>query len=180
MQGVILAGGTGTRLYPCTKVTNKHLLPVYNRPMIYYPLKTLVDAGIKDILIITGSEYAGDFLRLLGSGKEFGVRIAYELQDEAGGIAQALSLAKDFINTDKFVVILGDNILEDNVKSEYEDFKKSNEEARVFLKETSEAKRFGVAEIGENKIINIEEKPEKPKPTTLLQGCTCTIERSSI
>ena len=170
MQGVILAGGTGSRLHPCTKVTNKHLLPVYNRPMIYYPIKTLVDAGIKDILIITGPEYAGDFLRLLGSGKEFGVRIAYELQDEAGGIAQALSLAEDFISADKFVVILGDNIIEDNIKGEYEDFKKGKDEARIFLKETPEAERFGVAEMKGDMVINIEEKPDKPKTNYAVTG----------
>jgi glucose-1-phosphate thymidylyltransferase len=170
MQGVILAGGTGSRLHPCTKVTNKHLLPVYNRPMIYYPLKTLMDAGVKDILIVTGPEYAGDFLRLLGSGREFGVRIAYELQDEAGGIAQALSLAENFIKEDKFMVILGDNIIEDSVRNEFKDFLKSGQEARIFLKEVPDAQRFGVAEINGNAISGIEEKPKNPKSNYAVIG----------
>jgi len=170
MQGVILAGGTGSRLFPCTKVTNKHLLPVYNKPMIYYPLKTLIDAGVDDILIVTGPEYAGDFLRLLGSGKEFGVRIAYELQDEAGGIAQALLLAEKFIKEDKFMVILGDNIIEDNVRKEFEDFVKSGQKARIFLKEVPDAHRFGVAEIKGNAIASIEEKPKKPKTNYAVIG----------
>jgi glucose-1-phosphate thymidylyltransferase len=170
MQGVILAGGTGSRLYPCTKVTNKHLLPVYNKPMIYYPLKTLIDAGINDILIVTGPEYAGDFLRLLGSGKEFGIKITYELQDEASGIAQALSLAQSFIKDEKFIVILGDNIIEDNVKNEFSTFLKSSEEARIFLKEVPDAQRFGVAEVRENAVVNIEEKPKNPKTSYAVIG----------
>ncbi|MBI2043922.1 NTP transferase domain-containing protein, partial [Candidatus Pacearchaeota archaeon] len=122
MRGVILAGGTGSRLYPCTKITNKHLLPVYNKPMIYYPLKTLVDAGIKDILIVSGPGHAGHFVNLLGSGKEFGVKLSYEVQDEAGGIAQALGLAEGFVDNDKLVVILGDNIFEDNITEYVNEF----------------------------------------------------------
>ena len=112
MKGIILAGGNGTRLLPLTKVTNKHLLPVYNEPMIYYPLKSLIAAGIKDILIVSGKGHAGHFLNLLGSGKEFGINLSYEVQEEAGGIAQALSLARDFADEEKIAVILGDNIYE--------------------------------------------------------------------
>jgi glucose-1-phosphate thymidylyltransferase len=170
MQGVILAGGTGSRLFPCTKVTNKHLLPVYNKPMIYYPLITLIDAGIKDILIVTGPEHAGDFLRLLGSGKEFGVKITYELQDEAGGIAQALSLARNFIKDEKFIVILGDNIIEDNLSKDFSEFEKSQYDAKIFIKEVSDAHRFGVAEIKDKNVLNIEEKPLSPKTNYAVIG----------
>ena len=129
MKGVILAGGSGKRLYPLTKITNKHLLPVYNKPMIYYPLSTLINAGVKEILIVSGPEHAGDFSRLLGSGKEFGARLTYEIQDEAGGIAQALGLAEDFADKENIAVILGDNIFED--KLNVNDFKKK---ARIYLK----------------------------------------------
>lgn len=170
MKGVILAGGTGSRLYPCTKVTNKHLLPVYNKPMIYYPLYTLINAGIKDILIISGLEHAGDFLKLLGSGKEFGVNLTYEIQDEAAGIAQALSLAEDFIDTDKLVAILGDNIFQNNIKKHVVDFLYSFDGAKIFLKEIPDAKRFGVAEIKNGKIVGIEEKPKKPKSNYAVTG----------
>ena len=170
IKGVILAGGTGSRLYPCTKVTNKHLLPVYNKPMIYYPLYSLINAGIKDILIVSGVEHAGDFLKLLGSGKEFGVRLTYEMQDEAAGIAQALSLAEDFIDKDKLVAILGDNIFEDDIKESVKDFLKDSYESKIFLKKTNEAKRFGVAEIKNGKIISIEEKPQKPKSAYAVTG----------
>lgn len=172
MKGVILAGGTGSRLYPCTKVTNKHLLPVYNKPMIYYPLQTLIDAGIKDILIISGIEHAGDFLRLLGSGKEFGIRLTYEIQDEAGGIAQALSLAEDFVNNDKLVAILGDNIFEDNITPYVREFEKQDKGARIFLKEVSieEAKRFGIALVEGDKVVYVEEKPKKPNSNFAMTG----------
>src|SRR3989344_3086665 len=134
MKGVILAGGLGTRLSQLTKLTNKHLINIWNRQMILYPLQTLKDAGIADILVITGPEHAGDFLRLLGSGKEYGVNLTFRLQDESSGIAQALSLAEDFVNKDKCIVILGDNIFEDNFKREVESFK-NQEGARVFLKQ---------------------------------------------
>lgn len=169
IKGVILAGGMGSRLYPCTRVTNKHLLPVYNKPMVYYPLYTLINAGIKNILIVSGIEHAGDFLKLLGSGKEFGVRLTYEIQDDAKGIAHALLLAEDFVDTDKLVAILGDNIFQDNIKRHIIDFLKMDG-ARVFLKKTPEAKRFGVAEIKNNKVIGIEEKPKTPKSNYAVTG----------
>lgn len=170
MKGIILAGGNGTRLKPLTRVTNKHLLPVYNKPMIYYPLQTLINAGITDILIITGLESSGDFLKLLGSGNDFGIKLTYKLQDEAGGIAQALGLAEDFIGEDKCIVILGDNIIEDDVKYIKDKFEKSNKDAMIFLKEVEDAKRFGVAEIINDKIVSIEEKPENPKSKLAVTG----------
>ena len=165
MKGVILAGGTGSRLYPLTKVTNKHLLPVYDKPMIYYPLQTLIDAGIKDVLIVSGPDHAGHFVNLLGSGKEFGIKLSYEIQDEAGGIAHALSLAEDFADKESVVVILGDNIFED--KLEINDFKKG---ARIHLKEVDDPQRFGVAELAGKKVIGIEEKPKKPKTKYAVTG----------
>ncbi len=170
MKGVILAGGKGTRLLPCTKVTNKHLLPVYNRPMIYYPLNTLVKAGIKDILLVSGRGHAGHFLELLEDGREFGVRLSYAVQPEAGGIAQALGLAEDFADGGKVVVILGDNIFEDDIQEYVEDFKKQKEGAKLFLKEISDPERFGVAEIKNGKILNIEEKPKRPKSNLAVTG----------
>ena len=147
MKGVILAGGNGTRLYPLTKVTNKHLLPVYNKPMIYYPIERLVSAGIKDIIIVTGKENAGNFMNLLGSGKEFGARFHYTLQDEAGGIAHALSLVKGFVNDDNITVILGDNIILDDISEYVSNFTSG---ARIFLKEAKDPQRFGVPEFDEN------------------------------
>ena len=170
IKGVILAGGTGSRLYPCTRITNKHLLPVYNKPMVYYPLYTLINAGLKDILIVSGTEHAGDFLKLLGSGKEFGARLTYEMQDEAAGIAQALSLAEDFVDADKVVAVLGDNIFEDSIKKHATDFLNSRDGAKIFLKQTPDAKRFGVAEIKNGKVLGIEEKPRKPKSDYAVTG----------
>ena len=167
MKGIILAGGTGSRLYPLTKVTNKHLLPVYDKPMIYYPLQTLVDAGITEIMIVSGRGHAGHFLELLGSGADFGVHLTYEIQEKAGGIAQALGLADDFVDNEPVSVILGDNIFQDNVRTAVETFK---EGARIFLKEVPDAKRFGVAEIRGKKIISIEEKPAKPKSNLAVTG----------
>lgn len=160
MKGIILAGGTGSRLLPLTKVTNKHLLPVYNKPMIYYPLSTLISMGINDIMIVSGREHCGHILQLLGSGKEFGVSISYEIQEEAGGIAQALSLTEDFANGDNVAVILGDNIFED--KFNVSDFQMGLklEGARLFLKETINPERFGVAQVINNKILCIVEKPK--------------------
>lgn len=156
---------------PCTKVTNKHLLPVYDKPMIYYPLQTLIDAGIKDILIVTGSQHAGDFMKLLGSGKEFGVAFTYRLQDGAGGIAEALSLAEGFIAGERFVVVLGDNIIEDNIRKHVSDFDKNKRMgAKIFLKQVPDAKRFGVAELKGDKVIGIEEKPDKPKSDYAVTG----------
>ena len=172
VKGVILAGGTGSRLRPLTKVTNKHLLPVYNEPMIYYPLKKLVDAGIKDILIVTGFENAGDFMRLLGSGSQFGVDLTYKIQDEAGGIAQALGLAEHFVSNDKVVIILGDNIFEDDITPYVKDFMKQKTGARIFLKDLDieEAKRFGIALIDKGRVTYVEEKPEYPKSTLCHTG----------
>lgn len=169
MKGVILAGGTGSRLYPLTKVTNKHLLPVYDKPMIYYPLQTLIDAGIKDIMIVSGRGHAGHFLELLGSGSEFGVRLKYEIQDEAGGIAQALNLSRDFVDDDNVTVILGDNIFQDNFHNDIQSFKSG---AKIFIKQVPDATRFGVAEVDEEtgKIIGIEEKPKNPKSNYAVVG----------
>src|SRR3989338_8968662 len=147
MKGVILAGGSGSRLYPCTKVTNKHLLNVYNKPMIYYPLNTLLMAGIRDILIISGSDYAGHFLRLLGSGKSFNAKFTYEMQEGSLGIANALSLAEDFVDNEKFVTILGDTIFEDNISNFADEFSKGKHSAKILLKEIENPERFGVAEI---------------------------------
>ncbi|MDK2907720.1 MAG: glucose-phosphate thymidylyltransferase [Candidatus Woesearchaeota archaeon] len=165
MKGIILAGGTGSRLYPLTKVTNKHLLPIYDEPMIYYPLHTLISMGIKEIMIVSGRGHAGDFLELLGSGKNFGVTLNYTIQEEAGGIAQALSLTEDFSDRENIAVILGDNIYEDSF--DISDFKGG---ARIFLKEVSTPKRFGVAEIKNGKIVSIEEKPAKPKTNLAVTG----------
>jgi glucose-1-phosphate thymidylyltransferase len=167
MKGVILAGGTGSRLYPLTKVTNKHLLPVYDKPMIYYPMETLINAGIKDIMIVSGRGHAGHFLELLGSGVEHGVHFTYEIQEKAGGIAQALSLAKDFVDGDSVTVILGDNIFQDNIKEDVANF---NGGAKIFLKEVSDAHRFGVAELKGEKVIGIEEKPKEPKSNFAVTG----------
>ncbi|PXY71334.1 hypothetical protein CXX78_01600 [Candidatus Parvarchaeota archaeon] len=158
MKGVLLAGGTGSRLLPLTKVTNKHLLPVYNKPMIYYPIETLKSMGIKEILIVSGPEHCGHILNLLGSGRDQGLSLSYEIQDESGGIAQALGLAKKFAGTENIAAILGDNIFQD--KFDISDFK---EGARIFIKEVEDPKRFGVAEIEGQKIKNIDEKPENPK-----------------
>ena len=162
MKGIILAGGMGTRMSPCTKVTNKHLLPVYKKPMIYYPVEALARAGVRNILIITGPENAGDFMKLLGSGKDFGCEFTYRIQDEAGGIAQALSLAENFVHGDKMVVILGDNIFEDDIGGFVRSFEKE-EGAHIFLKEVTDPERFGVAEVDGNRIVSIEEKPKNPK-----------------
>lgn len=161
MKGIILAGGLGTRLLPLTKVTNKHLLPVYNKPMIYYPLEKLIEAGIKEILIISGPEHAGHFLNLLGSGKNFGVKLSYEVQEEPGGIAQALGLAEDFADEGKTVTILGDNIFKDSICQAVRDFKKQDKGGKIFLKKVSDPERFGIAIIKDNKIIKTVEKPKE-------------------
>jgi len=169
MKGVILAGGTGSRLYPLTKVTNKHLLPVYDKPMIYYPLQTLIDAGIKEIMIVSGRGHAGHFLELLGSGADFGAKFTYEIQDNAGGIAQALGLAEDFADNDNITVILGDNIFQDNIKDSVKNFIGG---AHIFLKLVPDAHRFGVAEVDKNKghVLGIEEKPAQPKSNLAVTG----------
>ncbi len=171
MKGVILAGGLGTRLRPLTKVTNKHLLPIYNKPMIYYPLETLVQAGLKEILIVSGPEHAGHFLHLLGSGKEWGVKLSYELQDEPGGIAQALGLAEDFADNKPVVAILGDNIYEDNLSGSIKNFATEPIGAHVFLKEVINPSRFGVACVKSDRIIEIIEKPQKSPSNWVVTGC---------
>lgn len=152
---------------PLTKVTNKHLLPVWKKPMILYPLQKLLEAGIQEILIISGPEHSGHFLRLLGSGKEFKARFTYEIQEEAGGIAQALSLAEDFADGEPLAVVLGDNIFEDDLSNEIKSFKNG---AKVFLKEVTDANRFGVADIKNGKVAGIEEKPKKPKSNYAVTG----------
>jgi len=171
MKGIILAGGLGTRLYPLTKITNKHLLPVHDKPMIYYPLQALINAGIRDILIVTGGNHAGDFLKLLGNGKEFGLQhINYTYQEGEGGIAAALSLAEYFADRGKICVVLGDNIIETNILKAVKNFEKQESGAKILLKEVPEPQRFGVVEIKGDKIIRIEEKPAVPRSKLAVIG----------
>jgi len=171
LKGVILAGGLGKRLNPLTKITNKHLLPVYCKPMIYYPIQTLVDAGIKEILIVTGGMHAGEFLRLLGDGREFGLRhINYTYQEGEGGIADALKLAEYFAEDDKIIVMLGDNIIEKSIKGVVNEFKKQPKGARIIIKKVDDPQRFGVVVLKGEKIISIEEKPGKPKSDYAVTG----------
>ena len=168
LKGVILAGGTGSRLYPLTKVTNKHLLPVYDKPMIFYPLNTLKKMGCKDILIVSGREHCGDILNLLGSGRDMGLKLSYEIQDDAGGIAHALSLAERFVGTSNVAVCLGDNIFDDEIN--LEDFEGGS---RIFLKEVHDPERFGVAELEKGsdcKVLSIVEKPKNPKSNLCVTG----------
>ena len=172
MKGIILAGGKGTRLMPCTKVTNKHLLPVYDKPMIYYPIDTFVKAGITDILVVTGAESAGDFMNLLGDGSEFGVEFTYKLQRRSGGIAEALSLGKNFMGSSKdaVAVMLGDNIFEDDFSKEILEYDKEHYMAKVFLKEVEDPERFGVASIEDDRITKIVEKPKNPETKLAVTG----------
>lgn len=171
MKGVILAGGLGKRLEPLTRITNKHLLPIYNKPMVYYPLNTLIEAGIEEIMIVTGGNNAGDFLRLLGDGSEFGLKhIHYTYQRGEGGIAEALALCEDFVEKDKVVVILGDNLIEKSIKSTVEKFDKQKSGARILLKKVDDPQRFGVAELDGDKIIKIVEKPKNPKTNLAVTG----------
>lgn len=171
MKGVVLAGGTGSRLFPLTKITNKHLLPIYNKPMIYYPIQTLVDAGIQDILIVTGGRNSGDFLRLLGNGKEFGLKhLNYTYQEGEGGIADALDLAEHFADGQKICVVLGDNIIEGNIRQAADDFRAQETGAKILLKEVPDASRFGVAEMKDGRIVGIEEKPRQPKSNYAVTG----------
>lgn len=167
MKGVILAGGDGARLFPNTKVTNKHLLPVYNQPMIYYPIQTLMKAGITDILILPGKDHAGDFAKLLGSGKEFNANFSFKVQDHAGGLAYAVGLAEDFVGDDNFVVVFGDNIIEDNIVKDVQEFESG---AKVFLKQVPDPERFGIAELDGDKVLSIEEKPAEPKSNWCVIG----------
>lgn len=168
MKGIILSGGSATRLRPCTKVTSKQLLPVYNRPMIYYPLNTLIKAGIKEILIIVAPERAGDYLNLLGSGKEFGVKFTYEIQDEPKGLAEAFIIGEKFIDEDNVTMILGDNIFEDDFSQDIKSFKSGG---KVFAKKVHDPERFGIVEFDKkNKAISIEEKPKSPKSSYCVTG----------
>ncbi|WP_025847895.1 sugar phosphate nucleotidyltransferase [Paenibacillus ehimensis] len=170
MKGIILAGGTGSRLYPLTKVTNKHLLPVGKYPMIYHSINKLIQADIHEILIVTGRDHMGDVVNLLGSGHEFGVTFTYKVQDQAGGIAQALGLAENFVGKDSMVVILGDNVFEDNISSYVQNFYKQGRGAKILLKEVHDPERYGVAELSGEKIVSIEEKPKVPKSTLAVTG----------
>src|SRR5438477_10089582 len=164
MKGVVLAGGTGSRLFPLTKITNKHLLPIYDRPMIYFPIQTLVDAGIREILIVTGGRNSGDFLRLLANGKEFGLKhINYTYQEGEGGIADALGLAEHFADGQKICVVLGDNIIEGSIREAANRFRQQPVGAHILLKEVVDAERFGVAQVAGDRIVGIEEKPSRPK-----------------
>jgi glucose-1-phosphate thymidylyltransferase len=171
MKGVVLAGGTGSRLSPLTRVTNKHLLPIYDKPMVYYPIQTLVNAGIQEILVVTGGKNAGDFLRLLGNGHDFGLKhINYTYQEGEGGIAEALGLAEYFAGGEPVCVILGDNIIEGNICRALESFKQQRDGAKILLKEVPDAHRFGVAEIHGNLVLGIEEKPRTPKSNYAVIG----------
>ena len=171
MKGIILAGGLGTRLHPLTRITNKHLLPVYDKPMIYYPIRMLINAGIDDIMIITGGTNSGDFLRLLGNGKEFGLsHLHYGYQEGEGGIADALKLCEDFVGRDKMVVALGDNIIEKNIKAFAAEFKKQKKGAKIILKQVDNPKEYGIAEVRGCKITGIIEKPKKPKSDLAVIG----------
>lgn len=170
MKGVILSGGKGTRLYPLTKVINKNILPVYDKPLIYYPIITLRDAGIKEILIISGPGHAGQFLDLLGSGKELGVDLTYDIQEEAKGIAHALAIAEDFADENPIAVILGDNIFEENLKKAIDDFKKQKKGGKIVLKQVQDPERFGVIEFDGDRMVGIEEKPKKPKSNWINTG----------
>ncbi len=171
MKGIVLAGGLGSRLYPLTKVTNKHLLPIYHKPMIYYPIETLVEAGIRDIMIVTGGRNAGDFLRLLGNGREFGLdHINYTYQEGEGGIAAALALAEFFADGQPICVILGDNIIEQSIAHYVENFTRQQNGARILLKEVDDPQRFGVPEIRGNRIMRIDEKPDVPASRYAVTG----------
>ncbi len=168
MKGIVLAGGTGSRLYPLTKVTNKHLLPVGEKPMIYHPIEKLLEAGIQEILIVTGTEHMGDVVNLLGSGKDFGCRFTYKVQDEAGGIAQALGLAENFAGDDPVVVILGDNIFEHSLQKAMDNYEGAG--AQILIQEVHDPERYGVAELDGDRVISIEEKPKNPKSNYAVTG----------
>jgi len=164
MKGVVLAGGLGTRLRPLTSITNKHLLPVYDQPMIFYPLQKLAEAGIRDVMLVTGGNSAGDFLRLLGDGSDFGFStLNYAYQVKEGVIAEAIGLTRAFVGGDRFVVILGDNILQDSIRDNVEAFKRQGEGARILLKQVENPRDYGVAELQGDRVLSIVEKPEKPK-----------------
>lgn len=170
MKGIILAGGTGSRLYPLTKVTNKHLLPVGKYPMIFHAINKLVEADITDILVVTGKDHMGDVVNLLGSGKDFGVMFTYKVQDEAGGIAQALGLAEQFVGEDRMVVILGDNVFADSIAPFVSNFKSQSRGAKILIQEVPDPQRYGVPELQGDKIVSIEEKPSVPKSNYAVTG----------
>jgi len=171
VKGVILAGGLGTRLHPLTRITNKHLLPVFDKPMIYYPIQSLVNAGITDIMMVTGGAYAGEFLRLIGNGNEFGLKgIEYAYQEGEGGIADALKLSEHFVGGDKFIVILGDNIVGGSIRPAVEEFGRQKRGARILLKEVADPRHYGCPEIRGNRIARIEEKPRNPKSRYAVLG----------
>ena len=171
MKGIVLAGGTGSRLFPLTKITNKHLLPIYDKPMIYYPIQTLVDAGIEDIMIVTGGKNSGDFLRLLVNGKHFGLKhINYTYQEGEGGIADALGLCEHFADGQKICVVLGDNIIEGDIRKAADEFRSQKVGAKILLKQVDDAERFGVAELAGSRIVSIEEKPRQPKSNMAVTG----------
>jgi glucose-1-phosphate thymidylyltransferase len=171
MKGVVLAGGKGSRLYPLTRVTNKHLLPVFERPMIYYPIQTLVDAGIRDVIVVTGGHNSGDFLRLLSNGRDFELhRIHYTYQEGEGGIADALRLAEPFVEGEKICVVLGDNIIENNIIASAKAFEQQSAGAHILLKEVPDPQRFGCPEISNGRILRIEEKPKNPKSNFAVTG----------
>src|SRR5712692_10071220 len=171
MKGIVLAGGLGSRLHPLTKITNKHLLPVYDRPMIYYPIQTLVDAGITEILIVTGGRNAGDFLQLLGNGKTFGLKhLDYTYQEGEGGIAAALSLAEYFVDRHPVCVILGDNVYEKSVRQSAAEFTQRGHGAKIHLKKVENPQRFGVPVIDGDRIVKIEEKPKRPQSDYAVTG----------
>ena len=171
MKGVILAGGLGSRLYPLTKITNKHLLPVHDQPMIYYPIKTLINAGIQDIMIVTGGNAAGDFLRLLGNGKAFGLKhLNYTYQEGEGGIADALSLVEHFAEDKPICVVLGDNLIEKNIRGAADEYRKQGGGAKILLKQVPDPQRFGVPELDGDRVVRIEEKPSEPKSDYAVTG----------
>jgi glucose-1-phosphate thymidylyltransferase len=170
LKGIVLAGGTGSRLFPLTKVTNKHLLPVGDKPMIYHPIEALLKAGITEILIVTGTEHMGDVVSLLGSGKDFNCKFTYKVQDEAGGIAQALLLAENFAANDLVTVILGDNIFNDDLTPYVKKFEEKGEGAKILLREVDDPQRFGVAELEGDLIVGIAEKPKEPKSNRIVTG----------
>jgi len=171
IKGVVLAGGLGTRLAPLTRVTNKHLLPVYKKPMIYYPIEKLVKAGLQEIMVVTGGPFAGDFLRLLGNGREFGLKeVHYTYQEGEGGIAEALGLTENFVEGDRVCVILGDNLFSADIGRGVKDFMEQKSGAKIFLKEVEDPERFGVAELKGKNVVGIEEKPKKPKSTYAVTG----------
>jgi glucose-1-phosphate thymidylyltransferase len=164
MKGVVLAGGSGSRLRPLTSVTNKHLLPVYDQPMVYYPIQTLVNAGITDIMIVTGGNSAGDFLKLLGNGKAFGLKhLNYTYQEGEGGIAAALSLVEHFAGTEPICVVLGDNIIQGNIRAAADSYRQQNRGAKILLKKVPDPQRFGVPQLDGRRVLKIEEKPREPK-----------------